>query len=198
MIVALEQGVPAHRHFWIRGLDGESRSVEATAFPLVVTGNRHIGAIGLFWEPAQGSIALPRVPRPRTDFGQHPVETILMRRLAQRLAMPIFLIDERGELLYFNESAGLILGCSFEKVASTPRDDLQAAFRPRDESGRMIEPDDHPLSIARKRGEPVHRPIWIDGIDGVSRLIAVTAIPLIGQSGRKLGAFGVFWEIEAS
>ncbi len=198
MIVALEQGIPAHRRFWIRGLDGESRRVAATALPLIATGNRQLGALCLFWEPAQGPIALPLIARPRTNFWQQPVETILTRRLAQRLAMPIFLVDERGELLYFNESAGLILGCSFDKVASTPRDDLQAAFRPRDESGRMIDPDDHPLSIARKRGEPVYRPIWIDGLDGAERLIAVTAIPLIGQSGRRLGAFGVFWEIEAS
>jgi PAS domain-containing protein len=197
MVIALEQGVPAHRRFWIRGLDGESRRVAATALPLIATGSRHLGALGLFWEPAQGPIALSPVSRPRTSFWQQPVETILTRRLAQRLAMPVYLVDEQGELLYFNEAAGPILGRSFEEVASVHREELYAAFRPRGENGRAIDPDDHPLSIARMRGEPVHRLIWIDGMDGVSRLIAVTAIPLIGQSGRKLGAFGVFWEAEA-
>ncbi len=197
MVIALEQGVPAHRRFWIRGLDGESRRVAATALPLIATGSRHLGVLGLFWEPAQGPIALSPVSRPRTNFWQQPVETILTRRLAQRLAMPVFLVDEQGELLYFNEAAGPILGRSFEEVASVHREELYAAFRPRGENGCAIDPDDHPLTIARKRGEPVHRLIWIDGMDGVSRLIAVTAIPLIGQSGRKLGAFGVFWEAEA-
>ena len=40
--------------------------------------------------------------------------------------------------------------------------------------------------------------IRIRGQDGVERLLEVTAIPLIGQSNRMLGAFGLFWEAEAS
>jgi hypothetical protein len=38
----------------------------------------------------------------------------------------------------------------------------------------------------------------IRDLSGRSRQVEVTAIPLVGQSGRLLGAFGVFWEIESS
>ena len=50
MFIALEKHRPAHRAFRVRGLDGISRRIEATAFPLVGQGGRHLGAVGIFWE----------------------------------------------------------------------------------------------------------------------------------------------------
>ncbi|MBW2374226.1 MAG: PAS domain-containing protein, partial [Deltaproteobacteria bacterium] len=38
------------------------------------------------------------------------VELILLRQLASQLAMPIIVVDPRGDLLYFNEAAEAILG----------------------------------------------------------------------------------------
>jgi hypothetical protein len=35
----------------------------------------------------------------------------------------------------------------------------------------------------------------IDGLDGGHRTLDVTAIPLVGQHGRELGALAVFWEV---
>ena len=52
--------------------------------------------------------------------------------------------------------------------------------------------------IARKQQRPVHHSFWIRGLDERDRKIAGTAIPLVGQCDRLLGAFGVFWEIDAS
>ena len=45
-------------------------------------------------------------------------------------------------------------------------------------------------------GEPVHKVIGINGVDGVHRLIEATAFPLVGVGGRILGAVALFWEIE--
>ena len=59
-------------------------------------------------------------------------------------------------------------------------------------------PEDHPLWIARTRCVPAHRTMGLLCFDGVRRLLEVTAIPLIGQSGRMLGAFAVFWEKPAT
>jgi hypothetical protein len=36
----------------------------------------------------------------------------------------------------------------------------------------------------------------IRGLDGIERDIEVTAVPIHGQGGRKLGAFAIFWEMD--
>ena len=50
MSVALRQQEPTYRRFVYRGLDGARRQIEATAFPLLGQCNRHLGAVGFFWE----------------------------------------------------------------------------------------------------------------------------------------------------
>ncbi len=52
LIVALKEGRPAHRTFWIRGLDRVSRHIEVAAFPLIGQADRYLGAIAIFWEIA--------------------------------------------------------------------------------------------------------------------------------------------------
>ncbi len=51
LVIALQKRQAAHRGFWIRGPDGISRRIEATAFPLEGQGDRHLGAVVIFWEP---------------------------------------------------------------------------------------------------------------------------------------------------
>jgi len=50
LVIALRSRTPAHRDFWLRGLDGTRRHVEVTAFPLVGQAGRFLGAVALFWE----------------------------------------------------------------------------------------------------------------------------------------------------
>ena len=50
LVIALQKRRAAHRGFWIRGLDGVSRRIEATAFPLEGQGGRNLGAVAIFWE----------------------------------------------------------------------------------------------------------------------------------------------------
>jgi len=50
LVIALQKHQAAHRAFWIRGLDGRSRKIQATAFPLEGHGGRHLGAVAIFWE----------------------------------------------------------------------------------------------------------------------------------------------------
>lgn len=108
----------------------------------------------------------------------------------------VFLVDARGRLLYYNEAAAGVLGRPFSDPADLgSRRELYEAFRPRDDGGQAIDPEDHPMAVARRRGEPVHRLTRVRGLDGLDRRIAITAVPLIGQSDRLLGAFGLFWEV---
>ena len=53
LVIALQKHQAAHRAFWIRGLDGRSRKIQATAFPLEGHGGRHLGAVAIFWEESR-------------------------------------------------------------------------------------------------------------------------------------------------
>jgi len=48
--IALREKKPAHREIVFKGLDGVSRSVGVTAFPLFVRGDEFVGALTVFWE----------------------------------------------------------------------------------------------------------------------------------------------------
>lgn len=50
MYVALRRLQPSYRRFQCQGLDGVKRLVEGTAFPLIGQCQRHLGAVGFFWE----------------------------------------------------------------------------------------------------------------------------------------------------
>ena len=51
-MIAVTERKPAHGEFWIRGLDGARRHIEATAFPLLRLTDQVLGAVVLFWETA--------------------------------------------------------------------------------------------------------------------------------------------------
>ena len=52
LMIAVAERKPAHGEFWIRGLDGARRHIEATAFPLMRLTDQVLGAVVLFWETA--------------------------------------------------------------------------------------------------------------------------------------------------
>jgi hypothetical protein len=54
-----------------------------------------------------------------------------------------------------------------------------------------------PLGVAITRKEPAHRSFWIEGHDGVTRKIEVTAFPLFATADDMVGAVAIFWEPEA-
>ena len=128
------------------------------------------------------------------DELQHHVEVILMRQTASYLATPIFVVDPDGRLLYYNEPAEDILGRRYDEAGEMPQAEWASIFTPTDEQGHALPPERLPLSIAVAEQRPAHGPMWIRGLDGTLRHIAVTAFPLIGQAGRFLGAVAFFWE----
>lgn len=128
-------------------------------------------------------------------MAQHEVEIILARHLASYLAIPIFLVDSKGNLVFYNEPAELILGRRFEETGKMPLAEWSTIFTPTNEDGTPIPPEEVPLVIALTQGRPVHRALYILGLDGVPREIEVTGIPLFGQADRQLGALALFWEV---
>jgi PAS domain-containing protein len=51
LVIALQERRPAHARFYIKGLDGAVREIEASAFPLIGHGSRLRGGLAFFWEP---------------------------------------------------------------------------------------------------------------------------------------------------
>ena len=126
-------------------------------------------------------------------MSQHDIEVILFRQLASSLAMPIFIVDPDGTLIFYNEPAEAILGSRFEETGEMEIGEWSSTFSPTDEHGHKIDSDALPLTIALRERRPAHGRLWIRGLDQVPRLIEVTALPLIGLSNRYLGAAAIFW-----
>ncbi len=128
-------------------------------------------------------------------MSQKEIEVILARQLADYLAMPIFIADPQGTLLFYNEPAERILGRRFDETGEMAVGEWSTIFRPTDETGKPLLPKSLPLVIALYEHRPAHGQFWIQGLDGVQRHIEVTAFPLIGQAERYLGAIAIFWEV---
>ena len=127
-------------------------------------------------------------------MAQYPIELILARQLATQLAMPVFLVDEHGTMVFYNEAAEAVLGRRFEETGTMPAPEWAAIYAPRDAAGQPMPPDSVPLLIALRQRRPIHDTLSIRGLDGMDRRIEVTAFPVIGVSGRLAGAIAIFWE----
>jgi PAS domain-containing protein len=126
---------------------------------------------------------------------QQPVELILLKQWAGYVATPMFLVDPAGMLLYYNDAAADILGHNYEETSEMPLDEWGTIFAPTDSLGRPIPPDELPLAVAISAHTPCHGTFWITGLDGVSRHLAVTAVPIEGQGGANLGGLAIFWPL---
>ena len=129
-------------------------------------------------------------------MAQREIETILARQLASYLAMPIFIVDPQGGLIFYNESAEAILGRRFAETGEMTVTELSSIFTTTDEEGQPLPADALPVVATHKEHRPSHGRFWICGLDNVRRHIEVTALPLIGQADRYLGAIAIFWEVE--
>lgn len=126
-------------------------------------------------------------------MAQQPVELILVRHLASRLAVPVFVIDTAGDMVYFNEPAERVLGRRFDEIRIMPFADWTTAFRP-SRSGRILAAEEIPLVVSLRGAIPVHGPVDIVGGDGVERTIEVTAFPIVSPPDQLIGAVAMFWE----
>ena len=125
-----------------------------------------------------------------------PIQIILIRQLAGYLGVPLFLVDPKGDLLFYNEPAEAIVGLRFEETGAMPAETWTSIFTPTDEQGQPIPPENLPLMIALATQRPAHKRFYIHGMNGVRRHIEVASVPIVGLQGEFLGATSLFWEIE--
>jgi PAS domain-containing protein len=124
---------------------------------------------------------------------QRNVALILARELAVNLSMPMWIWDERGELVYYNEHVQEILGSPQSEIGVGRLEELPQ-FVPTDLDGNALDVDELPSAIALQQKRPAHRDLRIVGLDGVSRNLSVTAFPLFARGGEFVGAVSVFFE----
>jgi PAS domain-containing protein len=192
-VTALEERRPGHRPLRMQGLDGVSREVELTSFPVEGQGKRLLGVVSIFWEAGQ-KLDIPPTPSEDVRRISRSVEMMVTRQLASYLVMPIWIVGLDGNINFYNEPAEDILARRFEEEGPMPLSELATMFQAKDQEGNQLHTADLPTTIALKEGRPSHRAMRIQGLDGISRDIEVTAFPLVIKSGRMLGSISLFWE----
>ena len=124
----------------------------------------------------------------------YEIEIILNRQLADCLSIPVFITDTKGNLIFYNEPAEEILGRRFEDSGEMPVEQWSTVFKPMDEQGLLIAPDDLPLVKTLKDAFPYHKTFRIESLQGKSQKISVTSYPIIARTGKFLGAVAIFWK----
>lgn len=123
-----------------------------------------------------------------------PIELILVRHLASSLAIPLFLVDPDGTMVFYNEAAEQVLGRRYDEAGEMSFAEWTTVFAVRDEEGRSLDINQLPLVRALRARRPAHYRFEITGLDGAPRSIEVSAFPLEAEGKRMLGAVALFWE----
>ncbi|MEO5703886.1 MAG: PAS domain-containing protein [Candidatus Limnocylindrales bacterium] len=133
-------------------------------------------------------------PRASNPDQPHAVELILARQLASGLAVPVLLVDARGDTLFYNEPAEAIFGRAFDEIDALPFEQRAAMLAPRGSDGQPLPVEQLPGMLAMRERRPAHAEFYLHGLDGVLRAIEATAIPVESAGGHVLGTMVVMWE----
>lgn len=126
----------------------------------------------------------------------HEIEIILSRQLADCLSLPVFITDTMGNLIFYNESAEEILGSRYEETGELKVEEWATMFKPVNEKGKPMPPEDLPLVKTLKNKRPYHKVFFIESLGGVKQKISVTAYPIINRASKFVGAVAIFWVIK--
>ena len=123
---------------------------------------------------------------------QRPLELILARNLLSSLSTPGMLVNRPGDVVFFNEAAGAVLGRRVEETGARSAREWVETFGPFDSSGQPIPVEDQPLTHALRANRPGHAAHTIRSATGAKHAIEVSGFPIIGGDGFQ-GAIVLFW-----
>ena len=123
---------------------------------------------------------------------QRPLELILARNLLSSLSTPAFLVNAPGDMIFYNEAAGALLGRRFEEAGAMSAQEWVDVFGPVDEDGKPIPVERQPLTQALRANRPAHARHTIRSLDGAPHVVEVSGLPVIGTGGFH-GAMVFFW-----
>lgn len=125
------------------------------------------------------------------DDAGHPLELILARNLVATLIVPAFVTDGDGDIVFYNEAAGEMLGRRFEETGRLSRAQWEE-IGPLDAAGVPIRDQPMPLNTALREHAAAHGRFRIRTDEHTLLLVETSALPLIGATGPH-GALVVFW-----
>jgi PAS domain-containing protein len=128
-----------------------------------------------------------------TGSTQRPLELILARNLLATLSTPAFLVNQPGDIVFYNEAAGAVLGRRFEERGTLSARDWVETFGPFDDEGNPIPIEEQPLTTSLRRNHPDHSRHRIRSLSGAEHHVEVSGVPVIGADG-FVGAMVFFWE----
>jgi hypothetical protein len=126
---------------------------------------------------------------------QRPLELILARNLLSTLSTPAFLANQPGDIVFYNEAAGMLLGRRFEESGTMSPEDWLEAFGPIDDDGNPIPMEQQPLTVALRSNRAGYARHRIKSLSGAEHQVEVSGVPVIGVDG-FLGAMVFFWPSE--
>lgn len=127
---------------------------------------------------------------------QKPLELILARNLLTSVTTPSFLVALDGQMLFYNEAAGALLGRPFEDIGQVEADEWTRSFGPFDDDGSPISIDELPLTVALREGRPAHAEFCIRTGDGEKHKVAASGMPIVGAGHGASGAMVIFWPVD--
>ena len=122
--------------------------------------------------------------------GSNGYRVRLWKRELQRLAdetgiailsVPLFLVDPKGDLLFYNEPAEALLGRRFDETGAMPAEEWSTVFTPVDDEGRPIPAARLPLMITLDKHRPAYQRFFIRGLTEY-------AVTLRSPQSRSLGS----------
>lgn len=123
---------------------------------------------------------------------QKPLELILARNLLSSLSTPALLVNRPGDIVFYNEAAGALLGRPFEETGSLPASEWVSMFGPFGENGEPLPIEGQPLTVALRANRAAYVKQRIRTLNGVEHDIEATGMPIIGAD-RFQGAMIFFW-----
>ena len=122
------------------------------------------------------------------------LELILARQFGDSLNLPVFLVDEEGNLLFYNDPAEQVFGLRFSDTGGMRIEEWATVFVPRDELGELIPQEKLPLVVTLTERKPSSGEFFIDSLDGQRIKISVSTFPIIGRANHFYGAMAIFWK----
>lgn len=120
------------------------------------------------------------------------IELILSRQLAEYLTTPIALIDHDGRMIYFNESAGHVLGKHFDENGEVDMREWVGRIFENESMVDGIDIHEIPFIKVLSGRHILQGEYWMRNFEEINQKVMIICIPLIGLSQREIGAIIYF------
>src|SRR5438105_9546692 len=126
---------------------------------------------------------------------QRPLELILARNLMSSISTPALLVGREGEIIFYNDAAGTLLGRRFEETGTLSATEWTSEFGPFDPDGNPIPFEQLSLTHMLRHNRPAHSTFHIRSLKGSVHHIIASGVPIVGRDGFQ-GAIVFFWPHE--